>query len=323
MYRKRGSHSPDIKKGCEKMTNEHEENFMSNCVPLGEHDDFCIPRECCPERIPTPQYPSPNSCLPHEELEELEARIEEANRLLLDLGLSDRGNGFDEQFEELNEEARMRAFDGLVGQIVKVKIDCEVEEELEEEVPEGVPSTTSSSHHIKGVKAKSRFGQVTRKKKKGLRGSPKRTRVQAKSKQTKRTVEGRVHLVGRNFVLLKNEGNEMLIPLLKVCSIFLKNQFATPANEADLLCIDPCFRRALTFQFGKTVASSPELIQLFYRIPLNIYLLLLEGKKVKVRLADTIVVGTLIKVDKEQLRLCLKNNKERTISLNQICTIFH
>ncbi|SEM11805.1 hypothetical protein SAMN05192533_10176 [Mesobacillus persicus] len=295
---------------------------MSNCVPLGEHDDFCIPVECCPERIPTPLYPSPNSRLPHEELEELEARIEEANRLLLDLGLSERGNGFDDDFEELNEEARMRAFDGLVGQLVRVKIDCEAEEE--EELFESVRSTTSGSpHRIKGVKAKKRANGFTRKKRKVKKRSLKRTSVPVTTKQAKRTVEGRVHLVGRNFVLLKNEEKEIFIPLLKVCSIFLKNRYATPANEADLLCIDPCFRRALTFQFGETVASSPELIQLFYRIPLNIYLLLLEGKKVRVRLADRLVVGTLIKVDKEQIRLCLKNDKEKTISLNQICTIFH
>jgi hypothetical protein len=322
-----GATPPIIKKGCEKMTREHDKNFVDNCVPLGEHNDFCIPEECCPERIPTPLYPSPNSCLPHEELEELEARIEEANRLLLDLGLSERGNGFDDDFVELNEEARMRAFDGLVGQIVKVKIDCEAEAEADaeeqEQGPEVVGSTTTGSRRVKRVKAKRRAGFYSRKKKKVLRGSLKRTKVQAKLEQTKRTVVGRVHLVGRNFVLLKNEEKQIFIPLLKVCSVILENRFATPVNEEDLLCIDPCFRRALTFQFGETVAASPELIQLFYRIPLNIYLLLLEGKRVRVRLADRLVVGTLVKVEKEQIRLCLKNDKERTVSLNQICFIFH
>jgi hypothetical protein len=305
------------------MTKEQHDKHLDNCVPLGEHDDFCIPEECCPERIPTPLYPSPNSCLPHEELEELEARIEETNRLLLDLGLSERGNGFDDDFEELNEEARMRAFDGLVGQIVKVKIDCAAGVEAEEEEAEVVGSTTTGTHRVKRAKAKKRAGQHSRKKRKVLRGSLKRLRVQAKRELTKRTLVGRVHLVGRNFVLLKHEEKEIFIPLLKVCSVILENRYATPVNEEDLLCIDPCFRRALTFQFGETVASSPELIQLFYRIPLNIYLLLLEGKKVRVRLADRFVVGTLVKVEKEQIRLCLKNDKETTISLNQICSIFH
>jgi len=306
------------------MTKEQDKTFLDNCVPLGEHDDFCIPRECCPERIPTPLYPSPNSCLPHEELEELEARIEKANRLLLDLGLSDRGNGFDDDFEKLNEEARMRAFDGLVGQIVRVKIDCEAEAaEDEVEGTEVIGTATVGSKRIRKVKAKRRTGRLSRKKKKVLRKSLNRTRVQAKTQQTKRTVEGRVHLVGRNFVLLKSVDKEIIIPLLKVCSIFLKNQYATPVNESDLLCLDPCFRRALTFRFGETVASSPELIQLFYRIPLNIYLLLFEGKRIRIRLSDTLVVGTLLKVEKEQIRLSLKDGKDRTISLNQICSIFH
>lgn len=89
-------------------------------VPADAPDDFCIPEECCPERIPTPKFPSPNTCLSPEELEDLERRIEEANELLLSLALSRRDV---EEVADVEEEERLReAFEGLKGHFIKVEI---------------------------------------------------------------------------------------------------------------------------------------------------------------------------------------------------------
>ncbi|UPG62839.1 hypothetical protein [Metabacillus endolithicus] len=98
--------------------NDHHENREFCCpevVPPGAPDDFCIPEECCPDQIPTPKYPSATTCLPEEVQRELEERIAVVNRLLLDLALSG----------EQPEEARRAAFDGLMGQFIKVKLTCE------------------------------------------------------------------------------------------------------------------------------------------------------------------------------------------------------
>ena len=93
----------------------HEEEVRSAKFVLpAAADDFCIPESCCPERIKADQLPSPNSCLPEDELRELEAKIDAANELLLDLALSN----------ERPEEARRKSFEGLIGQIVRVEIDC-------------------------------------------------------------------------------------------------------------------------------------------------------------------------------------------------------
>ncbi|WP_062049316.1 hypothetical protein [Bacillus sp. JCM 19034] len=88
-------------------------------VPADAPDDFCIPEECCQERIPTPKFPSPNTCLSPEELEDLERRIEEANELLLSLALSRRDV---EEAADVEEERLREAFEGLKGQFIKVEL---------------------------------------------------------------------------------------------------------------------------------------------------------------------------------------------------------
>ncbi len=236
-----------------------------NCpefVPADAPDDFCIPEECCPPRIKTPKFPSPNSCLPEEQLEELEARIRQANQLLLDLGLSG---------ERTPDEIFQRAFDGLVGQEVRVELNCPVSEEVTRNI----------------VK------------------------------------RGRVMLVGFDFVVLRNKnGKEIIIPFEKINKIKLNGRFAEPNDEAELNDIEPCFRRRLTFRFGETVSSSPELIQIFFRLRLRIYLMLLVNKKLKVRLEGEKVKGILFDVHRESLTLKVKRKKKKIkmeIPLNNIC----
>ncbi|WP_226682947.1 LSm family protein [Sutcliffiella horikoshii] len=90
-----------------------------DCVPA-DHDDslFCTPYKC-PDRIPQPKFPSPNSSLQPEELEELQECIQEANQLLLALGLE-------------RDEENLRAFQaylrGLRMSYVSVTVSCEEEE---------------------------------------------------------------------------------------------------------------------------------------------------------------------------------------------------
>ncbi|AXI10090.1 hypothetical protein CV093_15555 [Oceanobacillus sp. 143] len=227
-------------------------------VPAGAPDDFCIPEECCPERIDQPRFPSPTSCLPQEQLEELEVNISEANQILLDLGLSN---------EREPNEIFQRAFDGLVGQRVAVKIDCPL---------------LSNPDKI-----------VTRR--------------------------GRVFLVGFDFVVLRNKANrEVIIPFEKIQKIRLSGRFAEPIEEEALDDIEPCFRRRLTFNFGETVASSPELIQIFFRLRLRIYLLLLVNQRIRVRLENKFMRGTLFDVHEETITLRV-GKKEREIPINNIC----
>jgi sRNA-binding protein len=280
-------------------------------------DDFCIPKDCCPKIIETPKFPSPNSCLPPEETRELEERIDAANRLLLDLGLSG----------ELGIEGRRRAFEGLVGKYVRVNINCAAEE-----AGGTVPAINISNETAKGN---------PKRKKKAVRKGGERVKAAARKRRAAtpvtvkhrcrkgsqrvrppvRFIVGYVKLIGQDFVVLMNKGKEFIIRLNNIVKIQSAKSIEPVVNEPDLLDIDPCLRRALTFNFGETVASSPELIHIFYRLTFTLYLLLLQGGKVKVKVGEEAMIGTVVEVEGDTLNLIMKNETIRQIPLETICFV--
>lgn len=72
--------------------NKHDHHFCDKChleiceCQVSSFDSSIKQRDCCPELIATPKFPSPNSPLPQEELDELQECIEIANQLLRSLG---------------------------------------------------------------------------------------------------------------------------------------------------------------------------------------------------------------------------------------------
>lgn len=125
------------------------------------------------------------------------------------------------------------------------------------------------------------------------------------------TIEGRVTLAGFDFVVLKEEEMTFILPYSQIGLIKPYGRFSEPYPGPELTEIDPCLRRDLTFNFGEVVSSSPELIHLFFRMHLNIYLLILESKRIQVTVDGSIVEGLLTDVNKETI--VLKVEGERTI----------
>jgi len=117
------------------------------------------------------------------------------------------------------------------------------------------------------------------------------------------TVEGKVHLSGLEFVSLVDEETTWLYPYSQIETIKPYGRFAEPYHDPELSLIDPCFRRDLTFHFGEVVSCSPELLQLFFRIPLDVYFLLFEGKNVQVKTNDLTSEGILADVYKDSIAL--------------------
>lgn len=314
----------------------HEGICCPELIPAGTPDEFCIPKECCPKVLETPKFPSPASCLPEEQTRELEELIEVVNELLLDLALSN----------EQPELGRMKAFEGLIGQLVDVKIDCpdsEGNEALvvnEEEVllPKKYAYLFETDLPL-DKKERRRILLLRRRILRKIRRMNKRKKMRLKQKvQSNRgsrrnevineqvvshlnngEISGRVHAVGRNFVLLRNNKEEIFIPLLKITLIKPHNRFAQPTKGPDLTEIDPCLRRALTFNFGETVASSPELIDIFFKMTLPIFLLTHIDKPVIIKTADEKLEGTLICVNQESLTI--SNGNMRDIPFESICFI--
>ena len=131
------------------------------------------------------------------------------------------------------------------------------------------------------------------------------------------TCEGKVILSGSDFVVLQDEEKRFLYPYTQIDLVKPFGRFADPYHDPELEEVASCFRRELTFNFGCTVSSSPELLHLFFRISLSIYLLSLEGRLFLVQLDGQSIEGILKQVDKDSFRL-EENEQIRNISLDQI-----
>ncbi|PIC80333.1 hypothetical protein CSV75_00615 [Sporosarcina sp. P18a] len=210
--------------------------------------DFFIPKKCFPRRAVSPELPSPESCLPLEKREEVDEKIAETNRLLLDLALDDNRS---------IQETFQRAFDGLIG------LEVEIINPLNE------------------------------------------------------TISGVVMRAAYDFILLSREDYKIIVPYEQIESVKSSGYYSEQLPKANLKNIDPHLRRKLTFQFGKVVASSPELIQLFFKIPLAVYLLLFVDQTIKVRVGAVLFEGVLVNLNKESIVLKLANDT-RIISIRNI-----
>ncbi|MBA2176083.1 hypothetical protein H0266_14395 [Halobacillus locisalis] len=211
--------------------------------------------EKCPTRN-TPELPSPTSCLPEEETEELEEKIDKANQLLLSLALS-------ESDDVTKQQTMMKLLDGIVG--LRVRVLMQAEEET--------------------------------------------------------TVEGKLKLVGYDFALLEDDGVEKIVPFTFMKTVEACGRFAEMDHEPSLEDIDECFRELLVNQFGCVVSGSPELINLFFRIRLDIYLLLVEAKRIRVYTeSDEFRDGLLTDVNKGSI-VTQDKGKTEVFNLDHILMI--
>jgi hypothetical protein len=268
-------------------------NFKTSgfrCPPVAlpdAPDEFCILEECCPDRLKTFKFPSPNSCLPEEVLEALELRIEAANEFLLDLALSNK--------REKNEVFRS-AFEKLLGREVKVFLECPIIEQAAVKCGADKGNEEEKAAEVK-VEEENKIEQIE-----------------------ENVVTGFVHLAGRDFSILKNDDTFILIPHQQICKIELQNRFIIPLEPPSLNNIDPCLRRCLTFRFGEVVASSPTLIQIFFGLDLRVFLLLFIDKEIKLIVENGTIEGKVFDVDGETLIIC-ENDNNKPIPLEDICVI--
>ncbi|MCL7746116.1 hypothetical protein [Halalkalibacter alkaliphilus] len=156
----------------------------------------------------------------------------------------------------------------------------------------------------------------------GLLGQCIRVQVAKEGQKRKLQVTGHLCFVGRDFVLLQDEKDKLLIQLEDVCSIKHPKRFIEPLHRQDLIAIDPCLRRAITLDFGATVARSPELIQLFFGLTLKTFLCFLEQdkKRIVVRTQKKNMAGEFVDMDDHVLVFC-KGKREMRIRREDISVI--
>lgn len=310
------------------MIKNNSELCCPEFVPPGACDDFCIPEDCCPLRLETPKFPSPTSCLPEEQTEELERQIDATNELLLNFALSN----------EQPELGKMKSLEGLIEQLVEIELDCE-----ETEVCKPTKKTTQIEAKESVVKRKRKIwkwrrqvGKIQKRNYKikkprvGKRANLKKVskRKQEKAVNQEKVIVrdnikicGVVCFVGRDFVVLRESNEQIIIPLSKIISLKTDSRILQPLNKPELLNIDPCLRRSLTFNFGETVSCSPELIDIFFKTTLAIFLLNRLHKNMKIKIEDEEIEGTLVEVTSESMRISLCNEKEMDIPFLSVCFI--
>lgn len=298
-----------------------------------EFDDF---KKIGCDWTKAPSFSSPTSCLPQKQQEELEARIEEANALLLRLSLSN----------DQPEEGRRLSFEGLIGQWAEVIVIRDTEAGLPAAEKKQPLKQNNATDEKTAARRKKTFRKravtipankrirlkkrpTARKQKTGRAAAPRvktaKKQLHQKKLAKSRTLfykeSGRVYVVGRNFILLKKKKYEILIPFSRVHSIKSFNRYPQLIKEPVLLNINPCLRQSLTFNFGETVASSPELLHLFFRMTIPIFLLGYIDKKVKIVWPEKSITGFVHEVDKETITLMTDQKERRRISLHSIYSI--
>ncbi|PLT32002.1 hypothetical protein [Bacillus sp. V5-8f] len=142
---------------------------------------------------------------------------------------------------------------------------------------------------------------------------------------------------GANFIQVNTLGHKKFIPFEKICTLKHENfQAETFEHEQELLSIDTCIRREITFNFGEIVGRSPELINIFFGIPLHLFLLSFLGCEIQVKTEsdEQLISGILCLIDENQFRLQLDQEEKqveennpyngegaRTINFNAVCYI--
>ncbi|MCM3602722.1 hypothetical protein M3175_18460 [Robertmurraya korlensis] len=92
--------------------------------------------------------------------------------------------------------------------------------------------------------------------------------------QEEQTLKGHLVDSGLDFIILQTDvGNIVMIPFERITVLKRRiREDVPPLPDQELLKIDPCLRRALTFHFGQVVSKSPFLVNLFFGLELKHFL---------------------------------------------------
>nr|WP_106778844.1 hypothetical protein [Lysinibacillus timonensis] len=283
-------------------------------VPENPIDLFGSPFEC-QKQIRTKRFASPNSPLPADELEDLQACIEAANDLLRSLGNeSDPDNTRQLQLHFLN----------LKGIGVKVSILCGLDDPDNEEEFENENILKHSVEDIIENEKPPRKKRVNRKRSNRNRQDDFKRKtdnvdIEKLSPIKLITKTGKLANAGRDFIQINPTGSALFVSYSQLLSI-ARHECSEEGREPRFLNADQELRRELAFNFGQFVSKNKELENLFFGIPLYKALKKYIGEDVKVKTANRLICGTLI--DSDEGRIQIQNTKHRIeIDNREICFI--
>ena len=267
---------------CQKAFHDCSSSFSSR-VPENPVDLFGSPFDCR-KQVRTRRFASPNSRLPQDELDRLQDCIEAANNILRSLG-SER--------DRENQRQLQLYFMELKGSSVKAKIACT--NRMEEE------DAAQVTRHNMGMQDEEM----------DAREHPMKVEVVRK--------HGKIATAGRDFIQINPVGSSIFIPYVQLISV-KRDECDVAEREPEFLDADRETRRELAFNFGEFVKKDPDLINLFFGIPLFKQLKEFVGEDVKVLVGEYILSGLLVCVEEDNMQLqCQKEKVE--VNLDDICFV--
>lgn len=244
----------------------------------------------CKKQIKTRRFSSANSPLTQEELDELHECIEAINDLLRSLGSESDPN---------NTRQLQLHFLSLRGAIVKAEIICGIEqlemnEEVDEENSDNDVEVDADELDITNNIIEPICFKVIEKK-------------------------GKLATAGRDFIQINQVGSALFILYSHLISI-ARGKCEPGEQEPEFICANQATRRELTFNFGEFVSKKPDLVNLFFGIPLHVQLKEYIGKDVKGKSNDQFFCGTLLKVENGMMQIFNKMGEEDII-IDELCFI--
>ena len=248
----------------------------------------------CRKQIRTRRFASENSPRTQEELDELQACIEAINDLLRSLGSESDPN---------NTRQLQLHFLDLRGAVVKAEIICGIEQLLQDEEAIGEEDIEIE---VEDVEIDADELDIT---------NAMSERICFKVIEKK----GKLATAGRDFIQINQVGSAVFILYSHLISI-TRGKYETDEQEPEFICANQATRRELTFNFGEFVSKKPDLINLFFGIPLHVQLKEFLGKDVKGKTDGQFFCGTLVKVDEGNIQIINKMGEE-DINIDEICFI--
>jgi hypothetical protein len=157
---------------------------------------------------------------------------------------------------------------------------------------------------------------------KGLKGKKISVEVNCESnKEDDILISGMVTLAGKDFLQIIDEAKiNTIVPYHVICEVNSNERIDDVKEGKALLKLESCVRRELTFNFGNTVTSSPELFAIFFGRSLIHFLKSLINSEITVHNEGQLYTGILEKVTEEDFSIKIKDSV-KTFSPSDICLI--
>jgi len=136
-------------------------------------------------------------------------------------------------------------------------------------------------------------------------------RIEVEHDDDKETVLGILEEAGRDFLLIKNIDHIIIVPYARICFIHSSPiDNVHQQHEPALLNIDPCLRTEIVLNFGQVVSQSPELVNIFFGIPLYLQLVTFFGYTIMVAVEGEEEKSEGVLVDSNPKFICLQVDED-------------